>query len=425
MPLRNNRIDFTSPLIEHPGNIIQCVNPFDRSPFISCQDNNCTASFHAPSPWTNALLVALCPHLSDCPNLTSTLDADNATLQPIPEGSHYSAFQMPTSNGTTSPHSLKIVIPKSVHLHYFNWTSTVHSPVDIQIPSSDPAFKPGIEGGSLQVTFSFVGDRVELYGGIGDNGGSYDVELDGKPCGGQPCNRTTKSHTSLPDQLIFYTDSLPLESHNVTVSGTFNLTYAIVDGTLNNLTSAPPPSASSSLSVISSTNSAHWHPPSHNSISDDQSPKHSGLSQAQLIGIMAAVAFLVTLMVLALGHIFWRRYRRRVNLKARSFDGFPTRPSTPPPVQTVPEIPSISFPENPPTRFYEPDWTNSVYSQTTTVALDQGYSNYLKGTREAKAHSSADSLGSGSEGVLSRRESADGDSEYVVNHPIDMGVYAV
>ncbi|KAJ7723434.1 hypothetical protein B0H16DRAFT_1598879, partial [Mycena metata] len=373
------------PLIEHPGNIIQInagspVERFDRSPFISCQDNNCTASFHAPSPWTNALLVALCPHLSDCPNLTTTLDADNATLQPIPEG-------MPTSNGTTSPHSLKIVIPESVHLHYFNWTSTVNSPVDIQIPSSDPAFKPGIEGGSLQ------GDRVEF----------YCVKLDGGPCGGQPWKLTTNSHISLPNQLIFYTDSPPLESHNVTVSGTFNLTHAIVDGTLNNLTSAPPPSASSSLSVSSSTNSAHWHPPSHNSISHDQSPKHSGagLSQAQLIGIMAAVAFLVTLVVLALGYIFWRR----------SFDGFPTRPSTPPPVQTVPEIPSILL--IPPHVFMSRTGTKSVYSQTTTE------------TREAKAHSSADSLGSGSEGVLSRRESADGDSEYVVNHPIDMGVYAV
>lgn len=61
---------------------------------------------------------------------------------------------------------------------------------------------------------------------------------------------------SLPNQLLFYADSLDLGNHTVTVAGMFNLDHAIVDGTLNNPTSASPPSASLSLLAIGSTNSA-------------------------------------------------------------------------------------------------------------------------------------------------------------------------
>ncbi|KAJ7033177.1 hypothetical protein C8F04DRAFT_631972 [Mycena alexandri] len=416
MPARNNTIDFTSPLIEYQGKPKQQVNLYDQSPFLSCDDDNCTASLHFN--WTVAFFVAVCPGLSTCPNLTTTLDGGNAILQPMPKQSNNSEFQLPAS--TTNPHSnLKIPIQKSVHLHYFNWTSNAHSLMDATIPRSDPAFKGEIEGGNPQVTFSFAGDRVALYGPIGANGWNYNARLDGR----QPWNLRGKSDVSLPNQLLFYADSLDLGNHTVTVAGMFNLDHAIVDGTLNNPTSASPPSASLSLLAIGSTNSARPTNPGLASLS----LKRSGLSQAQLIGIMAAVAFLVTLLVLALVYVFWRRFRRRANLKPKSYNGFSSRPSTPQPVQTVPEAPSISLPENPPTRFYEPvnnDWTNSFYSQTTAVALDQGYSNYLKGTREAKAfsHSSADSLGS--ESIPSRRESAD--AEYVVANPRDMGtVYAV
>ncbi|KAJ7154716.1 hypothetical protein C8R46DRAFT_1118184 [Mycena filopes] len=433
------------------------------SPLINYQGKSCS-----PKPQTGfdggLFVSSLCldPHFhpTQCaPVSTSFLDGVSTppiSSQLSPQA--FSIFEAPPVNATTTGlHNWTIVSSQSVHFHSFSLTSNVTSLENSTVRNDEPVFvyKPpaawtntsttehSTTQANASVTFTFKGDRVALYGAVVQ--GRYTAQVDG----GQTFNFADNFDLNqpIPDQLLFYTDGLESGNHSVVVSassGLFSISYAVVDGTSN------PVQTSSSSSSPASTNldslpttrpSSRPHPAFSN---------NHGLSQPQLIGIMAGIAVLMTLLILALAYIFWRRrVRRRTKAsesKSPSTTGtatplqWPPQPFTHQAVQGVAQSQFAAQPapqiENPHAHAYFQErpahnWTNSVYSQSSTVAaLDQVYRDstlgYTKATRNAKSssfnsHYSSDSYGMHDNDISHFRGETETDVEHDVgDHPRDV-----
>ncbi|KAJ7461357.1 hypothetical protein B0H11DRAFT_2056877 [Mycena galericulata] len=172
----------------------------------------------------------------------------------------------------------------NLNLDYFTWTNEVNSLTDLRIQDDTSAFVyeppaawssfaspstsfPGFDGtghstvqGGATATFSFMGDRVALYGAIGSQGGPYSIAIDnGTPTSLTAQRLVSDATTPVPNylagQILFYADSLSLGNHTITVTANptsptqdISIDYAIVDGTLNSNTTSASPSNSQTLS---------------------------------------------------------------------------------------------------------------------------------------------------------------------------------
>ncbi|KAJ7449409.1 hypothetical protein B0H11DRAFT_2078595 [Mycena galericulata] len=210
----------------------------------------------------------------------------------------------------------------NMNLDYFTWTNEVNSLTDLRIQDDTSAFVyeppaawssftspstsfPGFDGtghstvqGGATATFSFMGDRVALYGAIGSQGGPYSVAIDNGTPSSLTAQRLVSDATTpvpnyLPGQMLFYADSLSLGNHTITVTANptsptqdISIDYAIVDGTLNSNTTSP------------------------SRPNNSPSPGHKQtLSSAAIGGIAAGVAVLGICLIL-LAYILYLRRRR-------------------------------------------------------------------------------------------------------------------
>ncbi|KAJ7669278.1 hypothetical protein DFH06DRAFT_179493 [Mycena polygramma] len=126
------------------------------------------------------------------------------------------------------------------------------------------------------------------------------------------------------------------------------------------------------------------------------------LSEAQFTAIMVSVALLIALLLGALAYIFYSRRTKRRNSPPEFVDVFPPNPLETQHVQATEELHKPR--ENIQTRFFEADWTNSFYSQSSAT-LDDGYQ-ARKGKMHSFAYSYPESLD-----VRDRRHSFDQDTE--------------
>ncbi|KAJ6572012.1 hypothetical protein B0H19DRAFT_1255937 [Mycena capillaripes] len=274
--------------------------------------------------------------------------------------------------------------------HNFTWSNAANSTNDTRIESVPPAFVydpraswhtaklQGFDGhvtnqSEANVTFTFSGDRVALYGAIAA-GGRYTAQLNDSE---RVMNFIQLNFTQIHSQpqLIFYADSLPAGNHTVRLvsesdNASFTVSHAVIGDAINKELASTSTSSSSSSSPLSTGDSANTNSSPQSNINFG----HGRLSDAQFIGIMVGVALLVTLLLVALGYILYLRRKRR--------NSAPSSPHEFNPAQLVIQplaiggsADTLSKPrENVQTRFFEPgtNWTNSFYSQSS-ITLDEGY----------------------------------------------------
>ncbi|KAF7340402.1 hypothetical protein MVEN_01959700 [Mycena venus] len=329
MPSVVHTIDVNSPLVKYAG-------PNNQGTFVFCAGTQCSASLAFTGTEVH---VVGAYRLNSCP---FQVVLDGEVFGPFgTEPVVVEQFQIDLFNKTdlvAGPHSLTISnLPALVSnkpnmdLDYFTWTSEVNSLTDVRIQDDNQAFVyappsawkafnasftglPGFDQGTGHVTlaggatatFSFVGDRVALYGAIGTQGGPYSVHVDSGSASTFTAQQmiadpNTGMANYLADQLLFYADSLAPGKHTVTftsdlITSNQDLTidYAIVDGTLNSADGSAPPSTTTQR-----------------------------LSSAQLGGIIAG-AILLALGFLAV--LFYALKLRRQLRKGVSNEG--TTPST-------------------------------------------------------------------------------------------------
>ncbi|KAF8152837.1 hypothetical protein K438DRAFT_1987703 [Mycena galopus ATCC 62051] len=290
MPSIVHNIDVNSPLVQYAGP--WQLGGADGDPeaprnnlgtFVYCAGTTCSAKIS----FTGTEV-----HVVGAYRLNSgpfQVDLDGETFGPFGvEPTVVEQFQVDLFNKTDlalKAHSLTISnLPATVtnkpnmDLDYFTWTSEVNSLTDVRIQDDDQAFVygpsagwtafdgdspgvlPGFDQGTGQqvetaqsgatATFSFMGDRVALYGAIGSQGGAYNVQIDGDAVSTFTAQQMISDpNTPLPsylsNQLLFYADNLPAGKHTAIVTSDvsptedFRIDYAIADGTLNSASTAP------------------------------------------------------------------------------------------------------------------------------------------------------------------------------------------
>ncbi|KAJ7221777.1 hypothetical protein C8J57DRAFT_1594011 [Mycena rebaudengoi] len=223
-----------------------------------------------------------------------------------------------------------------VDLDFFTWTTNAvsGSDKDARIQDDNVAFiyqppdawstdmrnLPGFDAGNghfalnqtdASVTFSFSGDRVDVYGAIGNIGGPFTAQIDDRPVRDLTAEQKLlpAGQNFLADQLIFSADSLSSGNHTLKLISRpvgspqgLAIDYAVVDGTANNVSSASPTLPSSSEYTSSSTR-----PTSHPSNKQSQGHR-GGLNPAQIGGIAAGISLLFIVLLCAL--LYLRRRRR-------------------------------------------------------------------------------------------------------------------
>ncbi|KAF7348506.1 hypothetical protein MVEN_01368100 [Mycena venus] len=374
MSTQVQKVEVTSPLIQYEGSWSQSN---DQATFISCDDDDndeCLATLQLNVTAANGTkvmaFVAGCGPLSRC---GLQVDSD-----PEVWGQFHNDNDQGTINATLDqgPHNVTMKGKEHFTLHYFNWTSTVHSTNDKQVPNDANAFVYAPQNawntnmadrlnGQMTIennataTFSFKGDRVALYGAVGPQGGEYTTQLDDGPLQTLTEQRNfTKGF--LPNQLIFYADGLDVAeitpSHlfpHLPLPESSPWTMRLSMETQIRVAFPHPPLPDRPIaranhhdhiwtiihvrtilpffilypSTSFKSNSSSGHPrfvnanPFLNSACN--TPKRR-LTQAQLIGIITGTGAFLILLILALAYILYSRHvRRKKAIRAQeSFNDF-------------------------------------------------------------------------------------------------------
>ncbi|KAJ7617186.1 hypothetical protein FB45DRAFT_1034480 [Roridomyces roridus] len=319
MPSVNVSVDVTSPLINYAGNWQLggadgdpgTVN-YSMQTFQYCQVVPCTASIlfngsevHFVGAWRGN-------------SGPWQVDLDETTYGPFAPAINqppWGIFQVDKYNRTglssSGPHMFTVGnLPPT-----FWWTTDINNTADFVIQDDSHAFSYSpvtqwdadlailaltdfsqntghvTSANGAEATLEFMGDRVALYGAVGDIGGPYSVSIDG----GSPALYSSKTKIlhggNLTQQMIFYADHLPAGNHTLTLtseasssSDFISIDFAIVDGTVNTGATAPPGPSPSPSEI------------------------HS-LSKGALGGIIAGTALAISSICLLLLFL-WRRRRR-------------------------------------------------------------------------------------------------------------------
>ncbi|KAJ7826444.1 hypothetical protein B0H13DRAFT_1918165 [Mycena leptocephala] len=259
---RVHTLDVTSPLIQYAGLWNLQINE-NYDTYAYC-DHNCSATLQFRG--IQVLAATQCVgdectiQFDDGTPPSHTGHPQNNTVDSRDDNNQVKIF-----NVEPGLYTFNIFTEKTLNLTHFNWTSIVNSLNDTRIQDDAPAFVydppdvwstniTGFDLGNGHATSetNATGDRVALYGAVGVQGGGYTVQLDDKPFQSFTEQRNIPSPRSwLPDQLIFYVDGLdPGGNHTVTLVSqstspqVFILSFAIVDGNLNNNFTSTPPSSS-------------------------------------------------------------------------------------------------------------------------------------------------------------------------------------
>ncbi|KAJ7189680.1 hypothetical protein GGX14DRAFT_408611 [Mycena pura] len=148
-------------------------------------------------------------------------------------------------------------------IHNNSSVAFVYAPSDAW--STDMSRLPGFDDGTghstfnradATVNFSFMGDRIALYGAIGGQAAPFTAQVDNGPIRSLTEMQSISDEATedyLPNQLIYYADSLGAGNHTIFLksqssspSQTLSIDYALVDGNDNTASST-----SSSPSLIS------------------------------------------------------------------------------------------------------------------------------------------------------------------------------
>ncbi|KAJ7836787.1 hypothetical protein B0H14DRAFT_1119779 [Mycena olivaceomarginata] len=274
MPSAVHKIDENSPLVQYAGpwDLGGADDPeanrYNQGTFLHCTGTQCSATISFTG--TEVHVVGALRNTSGPyqVNLDGQVFGPFVTQRPVVEQFQIDLFNqtnlLPGAHNLTISAAAPVATPGPIHLDYFTWISDVNSQVDIRVQDDASAFVyepptawftftdrditfPGFDGGGhgttlggANVTLSFTGDRVGLYGSIGVQGGPYTVRVDN----GSVSNFTSKRriadpNTSLADylagQMLFYADGLVAGNHTLTVTsnlGSLGIDYAIIDGTL-------------------------------------------------------------------------------------------------------------------------------------------------------------------------------------------------
>ncbi|KAF8217788.1 hypothetical protein K438DRAFT_11303 [Mycena galopus ATCC 62051] len=178
-------------------------------------------------------------------------------------GNQFKIATSPTRD--QGPHEFTLITSETnFGVSQFKLSSTVNASNSLNLTNDAPAFvyEPPdawstVGNGRVTTqsnataTFSFNGDRVELYGAVGAAGGSYTAQLDEE----LSLNLTEQNfflHVPTADNLIFYAAGLAEGNHTVTListsSGEFTVDYAIVDQDTNSNSNFASPSSSTASS---------------------------------------------------------------------------------------------------------------------------------------------------------------------------------
>ncbi|KAJ7857108.1 hypothetical protein B0H14DRAFT_3448075 [Mycena olivaceomarginata] len=348
MPSAVHKIDENSPLVQYAGpwDLGGADDPeanrYNQGTFLHCTGTQCSATISFTG--TEVHVVGALRNTSGPyqVNLDGQVFGPFVTQRPVVEQFQIDLFNqtnlLPGAHNLTISAAAPVATPGPIHLDYFTWISDVNSQVDIRVQDDASAFVyepptawftftdrditfPGFDGGGQRVgttlgganvTLSFTGDRVGLYGSIGVQGGPYTVRVDN----GSVSNFTSKRriadpNTSLADylagQMLFYTDGLVAGNHTLTVTsnlGSLGIDYAIIDGTLKPSPTNPSNPAGKSGST--------------------RSPK-TGLSPSETGGIVAGTAVLVLALVGALVYVVIRRRRshQQTQVSSLTITSFP------------------------------------------------------------------------------------------------------
>ncbi|KAF8217784.1 hypothetical protein K438DRAFT_10932 [Mycena galopus ATCC 62051] len=247
MPTQSLEIGFTSPLIQIDGHW-SIIETQDKLPLI-CSQGTCSAILQFIGTNTTVLGNVQCDSPGGESCFTMQLDGDVVPPQPVsPNSNQFKIATSPTPD--QGPHNLTLSTSETnFGVSLLNLSSTVNSLSDLNITNDAPAFvyEPSdawsnVGNGPVTIqknakaTFSFKGDRVELYGAVGANGGSYTAQLD-EELSLHLTEQNFFLHVPTADNLIFYAAGLAEGNHTVTListsSGEFTVDYAIVDQEAN------------------------------------------------------------------------------------------------------------------------------------------------------------------------------------------------
>ncbi|KAJ7458925.1 hypothetical protein FB451DRAFT_1507056 [Mycena latifolia] len=299
MPSFVKTIDVNSPLVDYSGpwqlggadGDSETVK-YDQDTFVFCAVTPCSATIH----FTGTEVHVVGAYRLNSGPFQVTLDGSTfgpfGTVATVTE-----QFKIDLFNQTAleaGDHSLTIsnLAPfdptkPNLNLDYFWWTTQINSLTDVRIRDDSPAFTyqpvtawdsdlsnlnlPDFNAGIGHATtqsganahFTFVGNRVALYGTIGPQGGLYTVQVDDANASTFTAQSMLLGPTYLANQMLFYADSLPPGNHTVTITSNLVsptqaliLDYAVVDGTLNSIQVASTTATISSAKLaglISST----------------------------------------------------------------------------------------------------------------------------------------------------------------------------
>ncbi|KAJ7322880.1 hypothetical protein DFH08DRAFT_941625 [Mycena albidolilacea] len=413
MPTKSHRINFTSPLVQYLDGqwSVPVSSSPNQSPSVSCHakhgnrttnsdensDGKCSASLQFIGKNITLSLVDIHCEGDDNNNNSCTTMLDGSPQTAPPDN----ICELGIDEG---PHNFSLTA-KNIDLGYFNLSSTVASMNDLRVQDDALAFvyepqdswrnmisSPGFDGGNVHtttrpnanVTFSFKGDRVALYGSVGPQGGGYTAQLDNRPTLEIAASLPLLSRTSF-SELIFFTAGLDSDAgeHSVTLVSTspggFTVDYAVVDAEMNsNLSASSSSTTSPGASNTASTTPTNSTPPPF--AANSASQHSSGLSGARLIGLIAGVAVLLALLLIALGYIVClrRRRNRREEETPRSFDDFPPphpTGATPAPTEytQTSQQPLFLVPQPQPQRT---SWDARSFDSRSSATLDESSEGY-------------------------------------------------
>ncbi|KAJ7790432.1 hypothetical protein B0H14DRAFT_2939863 [Mycena olivaceomarginata] len=318
MPSAVHKIDENSPLVQYAG-------PYNQGTFLHCTGTQCSATISFTG--TEVHVVGALRNTSGPyqVNLDGQVFGPFVTQRPVVEQFQIDLFNqtnlLPGAHNLTISAAAPVATPGPIHLDYVRMSCLIASFLQRRSRTSTPPTAwftftdrditfPGFDGsghgttlGGANVTLSFTGDRVGLYGSIGVQGGPYTVRVDN----GAIADPNTSLADYLAGQMLFYADGLVAGNHTLTVTsnlGSLGIDYAIIDGTLKPSPTNPSNPAGKSGST--------------------RSPK-TGLSPSETGGIVAGTAVLVLALVGALVYVVIRRRRshQQTQVSSLTITSFP------------------------------------------------------------------------------------------------------
>ncbi|KAJ7458886.1 hypothetical protein FB451DRAFT_1272767 [Mycena latifolia] len=295
MPSFVQKIDVNSPLVDYSGSWqlggadgdSEAVK-YDQDTFVFCAETPSSATIH----FNGTEVHVVGAYRKNSGPFQVTLDGSTSeplgTVATVTEQFQVDLFNH-TGLDAGRVHTLTIsnlapIDPTkpNLNLDYFWWTTEINSLTDVRIRDDSPSFTyqpvtawdsdlanldfPAFNAGTghattqsgANATFVFTGDRVALYGTIGPQGGPYSVQLDDANALTLTSQSKLLGPTYLADQILFYADTLPPGNHTVTITSNlvsptqaFIIDYAVVDGTLNSISTSNILTPSSTAAAIS------------------------------------------------------------------------------------------------------------------------------------------------------------------------------